>query len=75
MNKPDLIAHLIRLRIIQLLTIKKVLTTQQLLECLVDVPQTSLYRHLKKLLDADIVYIVDKKRHVERLRKRTPCMT
>ncbi|WP_068652909.1 helix-turn-helix domain-containing protein [Paenibacillus antarcticus] len=62
MNKPDLIAHPIRLRIIQLLTVKKVITTQQLLGSLVDVPQTTLYRHLKKLLDADIIYIVDKKK-------------
>jgi DNA-binding transcriptional ArsR family regulator len=61
MRKSDIIVHPIRIRIIQLFTIKKVLTSQQLIVHLDDVPQTTLYRQLKKLLDAGIVYVVDEK--------------
>ena len=61
MKRADIIVHPIRLRIIQLLISKKVLTAQQMIERLGDVPQTTLYRQLKKLLDASIVYVVDEK--------------
>lgn len=54
----DVILHPVRMRIIQYL-INQQLTAQQLKEVLPDIPQASLYRNLKKLVDAEVIHIVD----------------
>ncbi|SFA90992.1 MULTISPECIES: helix-turn-helix domain-containing protein [unclassified Bacillus (in: firmicutes)] len=57
-SKSDLILHPVRMRILQSL-INQRLSVQQLKEFLPDVPQATLYRHLKKLSDAEIIHVVD----------------
>ncbi|WP_035445002.1 helix-turn-helix domain-containing protein [Bacillus sp. UNC41MFS5] len=54
----DVILHPVRMRIIQYL-INQQLTAQQLKEFLPDIPQASLYRNLKKLVEAEVIHIVD----------------
>src|SRR3954463_15009239 len=54
----DVILHPVRMRIIQYL-INQQLTAQQLKELLPDIPQASLYRNLKKLVETEVIHIVD----------------
>jgi DNA-binding transcriptional ArsR family regulator len=54
----DVILHPVRMRIIQNLINQK-LTAQQLKELLPDIPQASLYRNLKKLVETEVIHIVD----------------
>lgn len=61
-SKADLLLHPIRLRIIQTLLGGKRLTAQEMMEYLPEVPQASLYRHLKKLEEAGLVDIADKRK-------------
>lgn len=58
MNKADLIIHPIRLRIVRELSFAE-LTTQELSETLGDVPTSSIYRHLKLLLDGNLVEVTE----------------
>jgi DNA-binding transcriptional ArsR family regulator len=58
MNKADLIIHPIRLRILRELSSAQ-LTTQELSERLEDVPTSSIYRHIKLLLDGELVEVAD----------------
>lgn len=60
MKEPtiDVVLHPVRMRIIQSLINQK-LTPQELKEKLPDIPQASLYRNLKKLLEAEVIHIVD----------------
>ncbi|WKA54578.1 helix-turn-helix domain-containing protein [Planococcus shixiaomingii] len=58
-SKADIILHPVRMRIIQTLINKRNLTVQQIGEKLADIPQASLYRHLKKLSDAGIIEVVE----------------
>ncbi|MFK9092825.1 helix-turn-helix domain-containing protein [Bacillus salipaludis] len=57
-NTMDVILHPVRMRIIQSL-INQQITAQQLKELLPDIPQASLYRHIKKLVEAEVIHIVD----------------
>lgn len=57
-KKMDLILHPVRLKIVQSLLNGKTMTVQQLAERVEDVPQATLYRHLKKLLEASILSVV-----------------
>lgn len=57
-NTMDIILHPVRMRIIQSL-INQQITAQQLKELLPDIPQASLYRHIKKLVEAEVIHIVD----------------
>lgn len=57
-SKADIILHPVRMRIIQSL-ISEPLTVQQMKEQLPDVPQATLYRHLKKLFESKVVFVVD----------------
>jgi DNA-binding transcriptional ArsR family regulator len=54
----DVILHPVRMRIIQFL-INQQLSAQQLKEMLPDIPQASLYRNIKKLVEAEVIHIVD----------------
>ncbi|AXI38808.1 transcriptional regulator [Bacillaceae bacterium ZC4] len=60
-SKAALILHPVRIRIIQTL-IGKRLTVQEIMEFLPEVPQASLYRHLKKLEEAKLIEIVEKRK-------------
>ncbi|MDO9084908.1 MAG: helix-turn-helix domain-containing protein [Anaerolineaceae bacterium] len=57
-EKADLIIHPIRLRVMQLLG-HKPLTTSELDAMMPDVAKSSLYRHLKKLLDGGFIEIAE----------------
>ncbi|MDR7002734.1 helix-turn-helix domain-containing protein [Neobacillus niacini] len=57
--KADIILHPIRMRIIQCLINDQRLTTQQIQELLTDVPQATLYRHLRKLENAHVIEVVE----------------
>jgi DNA-binding transcriptional ArsR family regulator len=57
-RKIDLFLHPIRLRILQTLAVDT-LTTQEIADRLPDVPKSSIYRHLKTLLDARLVGVVE----------------
>ena len=57
-EKADLIIHPVRLRVLQLLG-QKPLTTSELDALIPDVAKSSLYRHLKKLLEGGLVEIAE----------------
>ena len=57
-SKADLIIHPVRLRILQSLTLES-LTTQDIAERLSDIPKSSIYRHLKALLDGGMVTVAE----------------
>lgn len=57
-DKADLIIHPVRLRILQLLA-REPFTTNQLDHLMPDVAKSSLYRHIRKLLDAGFIEIVE----------------
>ncbi len=60
-SKTDLILHPTRVRIMQTLR-TQALTTKQLAEQLDDIPASSIYRHLRRLLEANTVEIVETNR-------------
>ncbi|WP_273124769.1 helix-turn-helix domain-containing protein [Metabacillus sp. HB246100] len=57
-SKVKVVLHPVRLKIVQSLIGIKELNVQQLSLKLPDVPQATLYRHLNKLLEAEIIKIV-----------------
>ena len=61
MNKDftKVIMNPIRQRVIQLLMRRGTATTSQMLEELQDIPQASLYRHLRILLEANCITVVE----------------
>lgn len=58
LTKLELIMHPVRLRIMQVLA-NETMTTQQLGELLPDVPQSTLYRHLKLLLKGGMLGLAE----------------
>lgn len=58
MKKADLIIHPVRLRIMQALT-EQVLTTHEISQQLPDVPKSSIYRHLKLLLESGLIAVAE----------------
>jgi DNA-binding transcriptional ArsR family regulator len=59
MKKAELILHPVRLRMIQAFVGGSKMTAQQLQDRLGDVPQATLYRHLKKLVDAGVLVVAE----------------
>ncbi|MFD2443740.1 helix-turn-helix domain-containing protein [Bacillus sp. CGMCC 1.16607] len=57
-TKADIILHPVRMRILQSLLNQK-LSASQIKELFPDIPQATLYRHLKRLLEANVIQIVD----------------
>jgi len=57
-TRYDLIFHPVRYRILRALNGEN-LTTQAITEALGDVPQSTIYRHLRLLLKAEIITVVD----------------
>lgn len=58
-SKAKLILHPVRMKIIQSLLSGQKLTVQQMIEIIKDVPQATLYRHLNKLVEADVITVVE----------------
>ena len=57
-TKVELVIHPVRLRILQTL-LGEALTTQEIAERLPDVPQSSIYRHLRLLLEGELVTLAE----------------
>jgi DNA-binding transcriptional ArsR family regulator len=58
-SKAKLILHPVRMKIIQSLLGGQKLTVQQMLDVVKDVPQATLYRHLNKLLETEVIMVVE----------------
>lgn len=58
-NKADLILHPVRMKIILNVMRQQRATASQLHELLPEVPQATLYRHLHKLAEAEVLIVVD----------------
>ena len=56
MNKANLIIHPIRMRIVSELGHRQ-MTTRQIAAALPDIPQATLYRQIKQLLDGEILHV------------------
>jgi DNA-binding transcriptional ArsR family regulator len=61
LSKAELIIHPLRLRIIEAVQGREV-TTQQIARLLPEVPQASLYRHIKMLVDGGILDVTGERR-------------
>ena len=56
-GKAKILLHPVRMRVIQTLVTGEQLTVSEMLERLPDIPQATLYRHLKKLVDSHVLKI------------------
>jgi Helix-turn-helix domain len=61
-TSADLLLHPVRLRIVQAFVGGRALTTSQLGAELSDVPTVSLYRHVARLVDAEVLQVVSEVR-------------
>jgi hypothetical protein len=62
MTSADLLLHPVRLRIVQTFLGDRALTTSELRSELPDVPPASLYRHVARLVEADVLAVVAERR-------------
>lgn len=62
MTTADLLLHPVRLRIVQAFLGERALTTAQLRSELPEVPPASLYRHIARLVNADVLAVVAERR-------------
>jgi hypothetical protein len=62
MTSADLLLHPVRLRIVQAFLGDRALTTNALREELSDIPPASLYRHVARLVEADVLQVVAERR-------------
>lgn len=62
MSTAELLLHPVRLRIVQAFLGDRALTTSQLRVELEDVPVASLYRHIGRLVDSDVLSVVAERR-------------
>lgn len=60
LSKADLIIHPVRFRLMRAL-VGAALTTQEIADQMPDVPKSSIYRHLRLLLEAEFVYVSETK--------------
>lgn len=61
-RSADLLLHPVRLRIVQAFLGDRALTTSQLSHELADIPAASLYRHVARLVHADVLQVVAERR-------------
>ncbi len=61
-DSADLLLHPVRLRIVQAFLGDRALTTSQLSAELSDVPAASLYRHVARLVQAEVLQVVAERR-------------
>ncbi len=63
MNKiNEMMLNPVRMRIIQTLAAKQTMTATEICEKISDVPRTTLYRHIKMLLDNEILLVVSEQK-------------
>lgn len=62
MTTADLLLHPLRLRIVRAFLGERALTTAQLRSELPEVPPASLYRHIARLVNADVLAVVAERR-------------
>ena len=55
-HKAEIIIHPHRIRILQTL-VNRPLTTQEISDAMLDIAKSSIYRHLKKMLDAGVIEV------------------
>lgn len=60
-SKFDVIMHPVRMRILTILAGERQFTASQLALALPDVPQATLYRHIRALADNDIIIVVEER--------------
>lgn len=60
-SKGEALLHPVRMRIVMVLAARSHLSAQEIGGLLEDVPQATLYRHLNKLLQADIIRVVEER--------------
>ncbi|SES33411.1 helix-turn-helix domain-containing protein [Salipaludibacillus aurantiacus] len=68
-SKGDVILHPIRIKILKALA-RKPMTVQEMIDCLQNIPQATLYRHLKVLRNHQIVEVEEEKQVRGTLEKR-----
>ena len=61
-NINEVMLNPVRMRIIQTLAEKKNMTATEICEKLSDIPRTTLYRHIKILLDNDILSVISEQK-------------
>ncbi len=61
-NINDIMLNPVRMRIIQTLAVKQTMTATEISEKISDVPRTTLYRHIKILLDSDILSVISEQK-------------
>lgn len=61
-NINEIMLHPIRMRIIQELARREATTTNEICEKISDVPRTTLYRHIKILIDNNIAEVISKEK-------------
>jgi hypothetical protein len=61
-SSADLLLHPVRLRVVQAFLGDRALTTSQLSTELADIPPASLYRHVARLVEADVLQVVAERR-------------
>jgi hypothetical protein len=61
-GSADLLLHPVRLRVVQAFLGDRALTTSQLSAELSDIPPASLYRHVARLVEADVLQVVAERR-------------
>ena len=61
-NINDIMLNPVRMRIIQTLAASKNMTATEICEKISDVPRTTLYRHIKILLDNDILSVISEQK-------------
>ena len=61
-NITDIMLNPVRMRIIQTLAVSETMTATEICKKICDVPRTTLYRHIKILLDNDILSITSEQK-------------
>lgn len=61
-NINDIMLNPVRMRIIQTIAARQTLTAAEICEKISDIPRTTLYRHIKILLDNDILSVVSEQK-------------
>ncbi|VDN47120.1 conserved protein of unknown function [Petrocella atlantisensis] len=61
-NINDIMLNPVRMRIIQTIAVRETLTATEICEKISDIPRTTLYRHIKILLDNDILSVISEQK-------------
>lgn len=61
-NINEIILNPVRMRIIQELSTRESITANELCEKISDIPRTTMYRHIKMLVDSNIISVLSEKK-------------